>query len=261
MAYQSIPDYGRFIQGIYKGTPIASMGSEKQLAKHYQNFVSTLNQAKQANNPAEYQRLIDVHGIPGDPFQQQQDAMAAAEAARMANIDAAINAINKLFGSRAGIYDKYRDATFKLNRDALNEGYTDARQQLGFALARAGQSGGSTDTDKHSDLLNQLNKGILQAQNYADDAAMGLRAQDDSMRSMLMGLASTGSVSPGQISSGVNFSTPAPVYAPELSQVFNGISDNVGRALYALGYGGSPFADQDETAYSAPSRTYSGRGY
>lgn len=177
-----------------------------------------------------------------DPLAEMLAQQEAERAAREARIQQSISALNNIFGNRAPVYDRFADETFALNRDRLQDSREQAARQLKFALARAGLSGGSVDVDKSQDADDRYNRGLVDARSYADEQAAQMRAQDQQAKQQLLGVASSGGISSGQMSSmaqnalqGQQRALENPPVASGLGQVFSGLADTIGQALVAHG--------------------------
>ena len=87
---------------------------------------------------------------------------------------------------REELYGKIRqdftnNAMLDLNRE---RGLTE--RELNFILARQGLSGGSRDVDANKDVLDEFNRGALQATNFGIQAANNARLADDRTRTNLI---------------------------------------------------------------------------
>lgn len=77
--------------------------------------------------------------------------------------------------------DFTNNAMLDLNRE---RGLTE--RELNFILARQGLSGGSRDVDANKDVLDEYNRGALQATNFGIQAANNARSADDRTRTNLI---------------------------------------------------------------------------
>ncbi len=230
------PTYDQWTQyGSWQGDQFNGRQTDPGNRANYDNYVKMQDQWLAQGNKERFQNNLNIHGFV-DPNQMWQNQQRSAEDERMANIGSALDAINNMFSNRNGLYNNFENATFDLNRKSLENSFDKNKLKAKFALARGGLSGGSVDTSVNSDLVEGLNKGIINARNYATNQANQFRSRDNQMRAQLSGLAMTGSVSPAQITGGVQLSSsPNASYAPGLNDAFRGIYDNVGGAMYALG--------------------------
>lgn len=191
-------------------------------------------------------------------YSMERDAMFdMAEMERQARIQSSLGTISSMFAGRTPMYDAYADDTFDLSKVALDDEQKYQGNQLGFGLARAGLSGGSTDIDKHADLANKYSFGLQQARGHADAAGDSLRGQDSSLKSSLMGLAASGAVDSGQIStigadalSAVN-TTPSAMANP--GQFYLGLFDQIGSAGNQMIAGANPYAAGSSSTFNPTS--------
>ncbi len=169
------------------------------------------------------------------------EAQQGAEAERRAAAASLIREINRRFNGRDAIYENLSDLTYQANVDDLNNQQEDARLRTKHGLARNGLAGGSVDSDLFRKIAEQQDKGLIQARNFADQTGNDLRAQDQSLKSNLTGLASTGQVD-GSILGGLSSSldntanlSQTPVVNPNQSNQFAGIAEALGQGLYQIG--------------------------
>jgi hypothetical protein len=159
----------------------------------------------------------------------QAHDQAAAEAADMqARKDRAIASVNALFGvgdaadaatnkaARDALYAKTGDDVFSLNKNQIDQDREVADRNLGFALARAGQTGSSIDTDQHALVQKNYDKGILDARNLGDTAATQFRNSDASTRANIL----------GQLASGIDEGTALSTAANTLKSNFDTATAN-----------------------------------
>lgn len=118
----------------------------------------------------------------------------ARERERQRIAEEARNAILQQFAdpARETAYGNHRDAVYELNVEEANRQAAEAERANRFALARNGLAGGSVDIDSTEELNRRHNKGLMQAQGLADDAAANLRAQDENTKNSLMSMAANG---------------------------------------------------------------------
>jgi hypothetical protein len=169
----------------------------------------------------------------------------AQEAERQARIEAALGKVSSMFANRDPIYRNYANDTFNLSKVALDDEQSRQAQQLKFALARSGLSGGSSDIDKAAELANKYSFGINQARGYADAQADQLRSQDASIKSSLLGLASTGAVGGGEIGGYAQQALQAvdttPTAMQNPGQFYVGLFDQIGGAGGGAPVAGNPY--------------------
>ena len=117
-----------------------------------------------------------------------------AEAARLAQIKNTQGAINGVFDgpARAADIGNFINASRDFYTQDLNrqKGVTD--RQLKFALARNGQTGGSTQVDQAAEFGRTYSRGLLDVERKAQGAGAGIEAADQDARSRLLSLATTG---------------------------------------------------------------------
>ena len=194
-----------------------------------------------------------------------RDAMFdAAEAERQARIESALGKVSSMFAGRTPMYNQYANDTFNLSKVALDDEQLNQAQQLKFALARSGLSGGSADIDKHADLGNKYSFGLQQARGFADAAGDQLRGQDSSLKSSLMGLAASGAVGGSQIGSigadAMNAIDTTPTAMSNPGQFYTGLFDQIGAAGgQQVASGVNPFAPSGASSTFRP--TPGGGGY
>lgn len=220
------------------------------------------------SSSAIYQQNRMIQQQHDENLAQQQsilDQQLGYELQRQAQISDAMAGVNSAFGNRAPIYQQLENATYDLNRDRLADDRAQNEQQLGFALARSGLSGGSVDVDKNADLLQRYNQGLVQARSHASDAAANARGRDEQLRASLLGMAGSGAIGGGQAyqmaSQGLQSQAAAPSYLPGLSNIFQGLSDSIGMAARYAGLRQGGYGGEDEynsVHVSSPGRSYGG---
>lgn len=126
--------------------------------------------------------------------EKAQQAQAAADAQRKADTSHTISAINSIYGSadRQQQYNDFLNAVrSQYGADAARQ-KTQADLQTKFATARSGLTGGSRAVDAQQLLNQEYQRGILQAEDKAQGALAGLKAQDNTSRLNLINLAQNG---------------------------------------------------------------------
>ena len=118
---------------------------------------------------------------------------------RKKNVGDSMAEIKTIFDGRAPIYGNLRDESYGLNEARLTDLQGDAERNTRFALARAGNIGGSTEVDKNREMAEKMGLGIGQAEIYAQGQSDQLRAQDESLRSSLSSMAATGGLTGSQV--------------------------------------------------------------
>lgn len=117
-----------------------------------------------------------------------------AEAARLAAIQRTQGAINSVFDgpARAADIGNFVNATRDYYTQDLNRQKSVTDRQLKFALARNGQTGGSTQVDQAAEFGRTYSRGLLDVERKAQGAGAGVEAADQDARSRLLSLATTG---------------------------------------------------------------------
>lgn len=119
---------------------------------------------------------------------------AARQAQTKAEQDAAIARVNNVFGKGTGaespanlagreqLYSTIGADSEARLLDTLGTDRTKAERNVRMQLARQGLMGGSADIDQGSELLEQFQKGSLEARNAATGASNSARANDEKTR-------------------------------------------------------------------------------
>lgn len=125
-----------------------------------------------------------------DPVQEAQ----AAEAAKQAQIDAAIAQINALFSSpeREAQYADYLGARRGQYTDEVNRQQGDAVRNLKFALARSGLTGGSVAVDKGREQGQTYDRALIDAERLAQGDTAQLRGSDQQSKLSLEQMVQSG---------------------------------------------------------------------
>lgn len=116
------------------------------------------------------------------------------EEARQAAIKATQARINDVFNNperQADINDLVASTRQFYDRD-LNRQKGNADRGLTFALARSGLTGGSEDVAQQKLLNESYSRGLLSAEQRAQQAGAGLESQDQQARARLIALATSG---------------------------------------------------------------------
>ena len=130
------------------------------------------------------------HKVGGDPGAQARQQ----EAERQARVAAATEKINSIFNNsgRDVLYADQKQAVYDLNKRDVERQAQVAGRNNKFALARAGQLGGSLDVDSNAEIGRVTNEGLLQAGGIADASAAELKANDERTRANLISMAQSG---------------------------------------------------------------------
>lgn len=184
--------------------------------------------------------------------QKRQDEEEARQAdyerERQQKIDTSRAVIDRSFNAPAR-QKQYADFVGALREHLSSElvrQKSDTARSLKFALARAGQTGGSVAADTNARLGDEYSRGALDNERTAQGALADLRGQDQSARLGLLQLADQGLSA-----------TDAPRRAGEA------LEDNLGRAnITGLGKGfGDFFAETAKTADTIKRRVQERRGF
>lgn len=116
------------------------------------------------------------------------------EDARNAQIQDSTNQINSIFDNpaRQAQYSQLGKDTTNYYTQQLDQQQLKASNNLTFAMARNGQSGGSVSADQGTQLGKDYLNGVLDVQRRGDAAAAGLQAQDETSRANLIAAAQGG---------------------------------------------------------------------
>lgn len=130
-------------------------------------------------------------GGGGNNAQKQAEA---ADRAKQARIDANTQLVNSIYDSpdRAAQIADFTNAVRAQYQEELGRQQTINSNQLQFSLARSGQTGGSLDRDQNKQLGEAFQRGELQAERGAQNAASGLRADDENSRNQLLSMVQSG---------------------------------------------------------------------
>lgn len=122
------------------------------------------------------------------------EAAQQAEAERLAQITKTQGAINGVFDgpARAADIANSVSASRDFYTQDLNRQKADTDRQLRFALARNGQTGGSTQVDQQRNFSDTYARGLLDVERKAQGTGANIEAADQDARSRLLSLATTG---------------------------------------------------------------------
>lgn len=126
----------------------------------------------------------------GKAVQAQQQADANKAAQIKSSTAAIANAFNN--PTRNADINNMQSATKQLYQTSLDKQYGDAGRNLKFALARNGQTGGSTSVDQNANLNTDYDNGILKITQAANAAGARVRAADSNTEQGLISLAQSG---------------------------------------------------------------------
>lgn len=130
----------------------------------------------------------------GSSHNKAAEAANRREQQRQASIKATQARINSVFNNseRAADIAAMVDATRSYYDRDLNRKKEDADRGLTFALARSGLTGGSVDADQQGRLNESYSRGLLQAEQKAQQAGSSLESADQQARARLISLATSG---------------------------------------------------------------------
>jgi len=117
-----------------------------------------------------------------------------AEEQRQRNIQDSTAKVNAVFNdpSRTAQYDQLARDTTAFYRTDLDRQKAQTDRSLKFALARSGQIGGSVQADQNRKVGEDYLKGVIEATRRGSAAGADLRAQDETSRANLIGMAQNG---------------------------------------------------------------------
>jgi hypothetical protein len=124
-----------------------------------------------------------------------QRSAEARERQREATINRNTVAVNNIYDSpeRQAQIGQFTDAIRQQYQTELQEQQRKNNNQLQFSLARSGQTGSSLDRDQNRQLGEAYQRGVLESERGAQNAAADLRAADEASRNQLLGLVQSGS--------------------------------------------------------------------
>ncbi|WOB24745.1 MULTISPECIES: hypothetical protein [Xanthomonas] len=130
----------------------------------------------------------------GSPSSGAATEAAQADAWRQNNISRAVGQINSAYGSagREADINDFLGASRSFYRNELDRQKDVADRSLKFAMARNGQTGGSTSVDASRLLGENFQTGVLSADRLAQGAANNLRTADEQARMSLISQAQSG---------------------------------------------------------------------
>lgn len=175
----------------------------------------------------------------------------AKEEARATRIKTGAGKINDVFGGfDDGFYSGFRDKQTAFYQPEVDKQFGDAKDQLTYALARAGTLNSTIAGDKQAKLKGAYDLQSASTLSQAEDAAAGLRGNVNSEKSSLVSLLNA----TGDADRAANEATARaqqifqkqPSYNP-LGDIFSGVTGAIGnyaagqqnRAAYATYFGGA----------------------
>ena len=117
-----------------------------------------------------------------------------AEADRQRRIQDSTAKVNAIFDdpNRTAQYDKLAQDTTDFYRNDLDRQQANTLRSTKFALARSGQVGGSVQSDTNQKIGEDYLQGVIKASRLGQQAGANLRAQDETSRANLIGMAQNG---------------------------------------------------------------------
>lgn len=130
----------------------------------------------------------------GSPSNRAAQQAQAAEEARLRAIQGTQRGINSVFDDprRLGEIQRFVSDLRGFKMIDLNDQKQVADRQLQFALARKGQTGGSTQVDRQTQLGRDYQRGVLDIERQSQGAGAQLSAADQDARARMIQLANSG---------------------------------------------------------------------
>lgn len=130
----------------------------------------------------------------GSGSNNAQQQAQQAEAQRQAQISATVGAINSAYGNpqRQQQIQDFVQAMRSYYGNDLDRQKAINDRELKFALARNGQTGGSTQIDQQRTAGEMFQRGVLDAEQRAQGAGAQLAGQDQQTKLNLIGMAQSG---------------------------------------------------------------------
>lgn len=174
----------------------------------------------------------------GSPSNRAAQEATRAEQARLAAIQGTQARVNQVFDSpqRAAEIQQLVNAVRDFKLTDLNDQKAVADRQLQFALARKGQTGGSTQIDRAKQLGKDYQRGVLDVDRQASGVGASVSAADQDARARLISLATsgmdatTGAQQAGQALRSNLESTRSTAMTEGAGQFFGSVSDFARRA-------------------------------
>jgi len=183
---------------------------------------------------AQFEASLGISEASLELAREQFDYQKGRDEDKTKNIEESMSSIKGIFEGRNPIYDTLKAESYQLNQERLTDLQDDAGRDMNFALARAGNVGGSVEIDKNKEMAERMGLGMANAEMYAQSQADELRAQDEQLKGSLMGLASSGAVK-GDIAS--NLATQSTRgrngtanFTPNINNTFANMSSGIGGA-------------------------------
>lgn len=130
----------------------------------------------------------------GSSNNSAQKAAERKEREREAQVLAGTNQVNAIYDSpeRAQQIEEFTAAVRQQYMGELQRQQGINSRQLDFSLARSGQTGGSLDRDQNQELGESFQRGVLRAEQGAQNSAANLRGEDEASRNQMLALVQSG---------------------------------------------------------------------
>ena len=167
-------------------------------------------------------------------FQRQEAERARQEEeARQARIAAGMTQIGQVFGGLDGVIDQRRGAMEGFYLPQLDKRFGDAKEDLTFALSRAGQLTSSVAGEKQADLSEAfgLERARIESDIAADLASTrgGMNQQRAAIEAALRSSGDATAASNAALAAATNFRQDQPTLNP-IGDIFGGVAMNIGAA-------------------------------
>lgn len=163
--------------------------------------------------------------------QEEAERARAEEEARQARIADGMASIGNVFSGMQPVLDQRRQAMEGFYLPQLDEQFTDAKDDLTYALARAGQLSSSTAGQKQADLSRSfaLNKASIEGDIQADLASTQTRMnqQRQGLEAALRASGDSTAASNAALQSAVTFREDIPKLNP-IGNIFYGLAEGIG---------------------------------
>ncbi|MEM0949533.1 MAG: hypothetical protein AAGK37_19195 [Pseudomonadota bacterium] len=169
--------------------------------------------------------------------QMREDSRLAREReeARQAEIDSGVEQIDGIFsGFDQGFFDNYRNEILGVQTPQLQDQYSNAQDELTFALARAGTLNSTAAAQRRGDLsrdyATQTAAVLADANNATDRFRSTIDAEKGDLITMLNATADANRASNEALSRSQNLFNKVPDYNP-IGEIFGGFAQGVGGAI------------------------------
>lgn len=172
-------------------------------------------------------------------LQQQAEAEAARkkEEERQARIQSGTQRVNKTFSQfDDNFYDQRRNDYMGFYQPQLDDQFNGAKDQLTFALARAGTLNSTTAADKQADLLKKYDTQratiLSQGEDQVNSARQQMNAQKSSLISQLNATGDADQVANQALAQSQQLYRENNSYSP-LGDIFAGVASGIGNYMSA----------------------------